>query len=259
MPTTLLQLTDTHLLGEPDDTLLGVAPGPALATVVEAARQESPDAVLVTGDLSQDGSAASYAALADALQPLGVPCYGIPGNHDHAERLDRMTHRPPFRPERSVDLGGWRILLLNSQVPGETHGRLSIGSLGWLAQTLLRRPETPTVLALHHPPVPSGTAWLDPLCLHDSAPLLDLVAASPQVRLVLCGHVHQALERRHAQARILATPATCFQFAPGATDFTLGEEPAGYRRLTLFDDGTLSTNVVRVCHNLAVDLPASGY
>jgi Icc protein len=259
MPFTLAQLSDPHLVADPAGAPLGYPVREALGTVVAATAQDAPGAALVTGDLSQDGTPASYAALGEALRPLEAPCYAVPGNHDDSKAMRAALSEEPFRASRSFEAGGWRALLLDSPVAGETHGRLSGGALAELGEALAARPETPTLLGLHHPPVPPGSAWLDPLGLHDPGPFLETIAAHEQVRLVLFGHIHQVLDRCHAQARLLGCPATCFQFRPGAKEFALDPERApGYRRVELFRDGTFTTSVERLSRAYALDTDASG-
>ncbi len=259
MPLHLLQLTDLHVLADEAGTVLGCAPRPALRAVLAAARPQPADVVLLTGDLSQDGSARSYAALGPLLRPLGAPCYWMPGNHDAPRVMARALAAAPFRADRSFAAGGWRFLLLDSTVPGETHGRLSSAALGWLSGELAAHAHVPTLIALHHPPVPPGAAWLGPLGLRRPGALLDLVAAHPHVRLVLFGHIHQELHARHAQAHLYACPPTCFQFEPHAETFAIGRAPAGYRRLQLFPDGSFTTAVEHVPHAFAANPEAAGY
>lgn len=259
MPFTLAQLSDMHLLADPAGTALGCPVREALCSVIEAARRDAPDAVLLTGDLSQDGTPASYAALGALLAPLGAPSYALPGNHDDKEAMRAALAEAPFQPACAFAAGGWRVLLLDSAVPGETHGCLPEDALAELATTLDAHPRTPTLVALHHPPKPPGAAWLDPLGLRQPGPFLDLVEAHAQVRLVLFGHIHQEMDARHAQARLLSCPSTCFQFKPHAQEFALDDRPAGYRHVELFPDGRFSTRVERVERTYPLDTDASGY
>jgi Icc protein len=260
MSFTLTQISDSHLLADPAGTVLECPVRDGLDSVVARAALDAPDAVLVTGDLSQDATAASYTAVREALRPLGAPCYATPGNHDDAEVMRAALADEPFRPVRSFAAGDWRVLLLDSAVPGEVHGRLSKRALAQMKRSLAAYPQTPTLVALHHPPRPPGAAWLDPLGLHDPGPFLDLVEAHSQVRLVLFGHIHQEMETRHAQARLLGCPATCFQFEPHAETFALDpRRPAGYRRVELSPDGSFTTRVERVECTYTLDMDAPGY
>lgn len=80
MPLRLVQITDTHLFADPSDTLKGVATQASLDTVIDTCRIEhpTPDLILLTGDLSQDGSNATYRRIAHACEPLPPPCSPSP-------------------------------------------------------------------------------------------------------------------------------------------------------------------------------------
>ena len=73
----LVQLSDSHLFAEAGGKLLGMDTCDSLRQVIEQMQQEQPDIdlILATGDLSQDGSQASYErfrSLTDSLRDLGA-------------------------------------------------------------------------------------------------------------------------------------------------------------------------------------------
>jgi len=262
MPLHVVQLTDTHLLAEPDGVMLGIPLRDSLRRVVEAIRQADsapPDLALVTGDLSQDGSPASYEAVGRLLAPLGVPCYGLPGNHDAKPALHAALAQPPFRPHCVFEAGGWRFVLLDSAVPGAVHGAFSEASLDALDATLSARPEVPTLVALHHGPFPVGAAWLDPINLRDPEGFRQVIAQHSHVQLVLFGHIHQAAEAQWGTTQLYGCPSTGFQFAPQTDEFTVDDVPPGYRRVTLHADGTFATALHRVSVPFTPDPQATGY
>lgn len=259
MPLDLLQLSDPHLVADPDGTLMGVPLRDSLRHVIDVAQSEDPNLVLVTGDLSHDGSAASYAAVGKELEPLGAPCLGLPGNHDDSDTLGEALARPPFRRDRTFTAGGWRLVLLDSSVAGAEYGRLSDAAIEGLDAELSAHPNRPTLIALHHSPVPVGSAWLDPINLREPEDVRDVVEAHPQVRVVLFGHVHQAVEARWGDVELLGCPSTCFQFTPNRDTFALDSVSPGYRTLTLHEDGIVETTVHRVSVPYTVDATATGY
>ena len=103
-----------------------------------------------------------------------------------------------------------------------------------------------TLICMHHPPVPMGSAWLDNPGLRNAEPFLQLVRRHSQVRAVLWGHVHQASDRYVDRVRFMSTPSTCAQFLPDSDEFRVDARPPGMRWLTLNPDGGLTTEVVRV-------------
>ena len=190
------------------------------------ALQPRVDAVLITGDLTNDGDAAVWAELMDMLARLEAPIYPLPGNHD-----DRELMRAAFAPRRlfraagplrfAVDLAPLRLVGLDSVVPGDPAGRLGPEQLAWLDATLGEASETPTLVALHHPPFRTGVDHMDAMMLEDGDALAEVIGRHAQVERVLCGHVHRAVQCRYA--------ATLGQIAPGtaqAVQLALAGEPS---------------------------------
>ncbi len=259
MPLHVLQLTDTHLTAEASGRLLGLPPHDTLRRVVAAAQVKVPDLVLHTGDLAQESTPEAYTALGRLLRPLDAPCYWTPGNHDVEAVMGAALTGAPFRPHRSFHAGGWRFLLLNSSVPGEVHGHLGPRTLDWLDAQLAAHPDAPTCLALHHAPLSIEAAWLNPINLRNSDALRARVDAHPQVKLVIFGHIHQALNARWDYATLYSGPSTCFQFAPDTDTFALDDAAPGYRMLTLHPDGSFATEVGRVAVPFTPNADATGY
>ncbi len=256
---TVVQITDPHLFAEADECLLGWPTRPSFERVLAAALAEDPDLLLLTGDVSQDGSKASYRAAASLVRAAGVPCGWVPGNHDDAAAMKPVLTGPPFLDGPVIDVGAWRFVLVDSHIPGEVSGEIGPGQRLEIERAITSEPSRPVCLVLHHPPLATGSGWLDPLGLRDADALLALVNRHRNVRLVLFGHVHQEVDARHGEARLLACPSTCIQFAPRSADFALGNEPPGYRVLRLTDDGRVDTAVVRVALDYAPHGTPAGY
>lgn len=259
MAVDLLQITDMHLLADPADTLLGMPPRATFREVVEQAGTNRWDLALLTGDLSQDGTPAAYEAIRETVAPVDAPCYWVPGNHDRLPVMKRTLNGLPFRSDRAFAAGGWRVVMLDTALPEHTHGALSEGELAFLERTLTAHPETPTLIAMHHSPVPVGSAWLDPINLRDPGPFREIVEAHPQVRLALFGHVHQAVEAQWGDTHLYGCPSTCFQFAPKSDEFALDDVDPGFRRVTLDEDGSFDVSVRRVAVSHTPNMDTDGY
>lgn len=244
-PTRLLQITDTHLRAEPGARMKGMDTNASLLAVLEAARREAPDGVLLTGDLVHDGSAQGYRRLAAHVERLGAPAWAIPGNHDDPQALARELGDCGFGGRPLLRLGEWDILLLSSYLPGEIAGALDTDTLERLDADLAAS-GLPAMIALHHPPVPVGSPWMDAMGLRDPEAFWAVVDRHPRVRAVVWGHAHQAFEHRRGAVRLLGTPSTCVQFTPGSTRYVPDPAPPGYRVIDLHGDGALDTRVVRV-------------
>ncbi len=253
----VLHLTDIHLFADPARRWGQAHPAAALEQVLDAivADEWRPDLALVTGDLSDDGSDAAYEQLRDALAVLKVPAYVVPGNHDAAEPMRRAFAAGPVRWVRSAEVGAWRIVALDSQLVGEARGSLGPEELTALATTLREGDGRPTLVILHHPIAPVCPM---PSCqLNDADELFTACGGYPNVKAALAGHVHCADDRVLHGVRSLVTPSTCLQ-AEHPTQALSGPEPPflevhaisasrrGYRKLDLFADGRIETEVVWV-------------
>ncbi|MEB3359126.1 MAG: 3',5'-cyclic-AMP phosphodiesterase [Synechococcales bacterium] len=251
----IAQITDTHLFADPRQTSKGIPTNESFATVLAHLRQmpRLPDVLLLTGDLSQDETPESYRLLWEAIAPLQIPTYWIPGNHDDPRWMGEILDRPPFSLEKRVKIGNWTLLLLDSQVLGAVHGFLSDASLEWLDQQLQVTDTRPALIALHHPPLSVGSAWMDGISLENQAAFQEILHRHPGVRAVICGHIHQELDEVRQGIRYLATPSTCVQFVPKSQEFAIdGDRFPGFRLLTLHDAGDLTTEVIRVPYHPAI-------
>ncbi len=240
----LIQITDCHLHADPEARSRIGVPHRQLARVVAAAASLRPDLVLLTGDVSEDRTAGSYAQAERLLAPLDCPWVWLPGNHDEP---GLMADRRPFH--EAVDLGERRLLLLDTQRLGQEAGELGEARLAAFASRLAED-ERPTLVAMHHPPVAVGSAWMDALGLTDAEAFWDTLAVHPNVEAVLCGHIHQAFVGHGPEAAgrvpVYGCPSTSDQFLPGSEDFALDEASRpGFRVVDLEREG-FSTWVERV-------------
>jgi 3',5'-cyclic AMP phosphodiesterase CpdA len=211
-PAVLVQLSDLHLRAGED----GAGPARRLEQAVRCvfALAPRPDAVLLSGDLADVPSSAAYERAHELLAPLGLPLHAIPGNHDDR---DLLRHRfgpapaPTGAPVRfAVNCGRLRLVGCDSTRPGSEGGALGDEQLGWLEQTLAGEPNTPTLLALHHPPVLTGVRSMDAIALAgpDRISLEALLGRHPQVQAITCGHVHTAMITHFAARPLLVCPST---------------------------------------------------
>ncbi|MBV4480254.1 3',5'-cyclic-AMP phosphodiesterase [Pseudomonas khavaziana] len=257
----LVQLSDSHLFAEEGTALLGMNTRASLQRVIELVREQQPriDLVLATGDLSQDGTLESYQQFRDMTRAIGAPARWIPGNHDEPQIMAQAAvHSDLLEPV--VDIGNWRITLLDSAVPGSVPGYLQDQQLQLLAQALSEAPNRHHLVCLHHHPVSIGCAWMEPIGLRNPEALFAVLDRFPQARALLWGHVHQEIDRECNGLRLLASPSTCIQFAPGSEDFQVSEQAPGYRWLRLHADGRLETGVERLRDfAFTVDYGSNGY
>jgi len=260
-PLRLVQITDCHLGAEPGSRLLNIDTDDSLAAAAELVRRQQPqiDALLMTGDLTDSGAAQAYRRVLAATAGLAPIERWLPGNHDSAATM-RSVLGADARLQRTLELGDWLIVTLDSAVPGEIGGRLNDVELAALRGSLQSAPLRHALICVHHPVVPVGCAWVDPQTISNAAEFWAEIGSFPQVRAVLSGHVHQAFDAQWNGVRVLTTPSTCVQFTPASAEFQVDNIAPGYRWLDLHADGHIETGVERVTgREFHVDLSASGY
>ncbi len=258
----IVQFTDMHLYADTHRDLLGVPTEQSfLDTVLQARRDHWPvDMVLATGDLVHDHDPVGYRRLRMHLAALAAPVYCLPGNHDDPALMRVHLCDASVQVSKSVDRGVWRIVLLDSTVPGSDGGHLAATELAKLEELLSSAADRHVLVCLHHNPVPVGSPWLDTMMVDNAAEFFAVLDRHPAVRAVLWGHVHQAYDQVRNGVRLLASPSTCIQFQPQSKGFALDEAPPGYRWLELHDSGAIETGVERLANYTAtLDRNSGGY
>lgn len=215
---TLLHISDTHLLAGGRALAGRFDTAANLSRTLEAAEATGvrPDAIVFTGDLTDLGEPEAYIALREAVDPvaerMGAPVVWVAGNHDErtAMRRDLLGLEATEEAITGVwDLGGLRLIALDSTVPGWHHGDLDAAQLDWLGEMLAEPAPLGTVLALHHPPLPSHVPLFDILELRDQDRLARLVEGS-DVRAILAGHLHYSTGGTFAGVPVSVAAATCY-------------------------------------------------
>lgn len=259
----LLQITDTHLFASKQETLLGVNTWESYQAVLLAiqSQQREYDLIIATGDLAQDHSANAYHHFAEGIAEFDAPCVWLPGNHDFQPAMYSALFDAGISSARRVLAGEhWHIILLDSQVFGVPHGELSDYQLEWLELQLKLEPNRHTLLLLHHHPLAAGCSWLDQHSLRNAPALNEILNRYSQVKVLLCGHIHQEMDCDWNGRRLLATPSTCIQFKPHCANFTLDTATPGWRWLTLNPDGAIATEVCRLPDaRFSPDTASEGY
>jgi Icc protein len=249
-PVRILQLSDTHLFADPDQLQGGVNVRDRLTRTLAAMQPWAAhaQALLHTGDLVHDESPAGYDDLAGQLTALGLPGRVIPGNHDDPRAMARAFAGPLITTERRLVVGDWTVIMLNTQIPGAVPGALSDDELAALDEAIETLTTHHALVAMHHPPMPVGTPWLDAIALQRPAALQARIEAEPRIRGVLVGHIHHPVDQRWCGRRVISAPSTAVDFCPGAADFTRGDAPPGFRWLDLGPAGDIDTGVVWADH-----------
>ncbi len=252
---TIVHLSDTHLLagnvplGGRYDTAANL--GHTLDAVERLGIRA--DAIVFTGDLTDLGEPEAYAALRRAVEPvaerLGAPVIWVAGNHDErpAMRRDLLDLEPSEDAVTGVwDLGGLRLIALDTTVPGWHHGDLDDEQLTWLQEVLSTPAPLGTVLAMHHPPLPSHIPLFDILELRDQGRLAEVLAGT-DVRAILAGHLHHSTSGTFAGIPVSVAAATCYtmDLARPAVEVNGMDAGQSFHLVHVYDD-TITNAVVPV-------------
>lgn len=262
LPVRILQITDCHLHADPNWTLAGINTQTSFEWVMSLAEQfrESTELLLLTGDLVHDASVAGYTRLKQQIEHFGVPACCLPGNHDVPDTLVAELQEGLVRSPKTVLMGNWVIILLDSTLPDSEGGHLSESELARLQETLQAYPEHHVLIALHHHPVLINSAWMDKMALDNPTPFLKLIEQHKSVKGVVWGHIHQTFESDYRGVRMMGTPSTCIQFIENQDSFGLSTAAPGFRWLELGADGRISSGIERVdALPPGLDLKTAGY
>ena len=224
---TIAHISDTHLLGK-GRPLYGTITGEdnlrqALAQLERLATK--PEAIVFTGDLADLGEPDAYARLRAIVEPaaekLGAQIIWVMGNHDERPEYAKALFdaEPNLEPQdRVYDVNGLRIISFDTTVPGYHHGAMTDAQLNWLTAELATPAKDGTLLALHHPPIPTPLLWaMEMLELHGQDRLKSVIEGT-DVRGILAGHLHYSTHSTFAGIPVSVAAATCYTLALTAKD-----------------------------------------
>lgn len=257
----LLHLSDTHLRAAGSRLFDAVDARERLARAlaVIAASGITPDGIVFTGDLVDLGEGDAYRELRELVEPfaveLGSRVFWVMGNHDDRTQfrrhlLDDRSGLTTAPVDRVDELDGLRLITLDSSVPGAHHGEVTAAQLRWLTEVLATPAPLGTILAMHHPPVPSVLPLAASVELRDQARLASVLRGT-DVRAIIAGHLHYSTFATFAGIPVSVASSTCY-----AQDLTV---PIGGTRP---QDGAQAFNLVHVYDDtvvhsvVAVDAPA---
>lgn len=179
----------------------------------------TPDAVLVSGDLVETGSASEYAFVAEHLHRLPCPVLAVPGNHDSRAPMAAALPGISATIEGGTlciarELGDLRLIGLDTIIPNDVHGELCAARLEWLEGQLSNDRARPALIFMHHPPFETGMPIMDAIGLRDGRDeFAAILKRNPQVQAVVCGHAHRAIAATIAGVPVRLAPSSSHQFA----------------------------------------------
>ncbi len=244
---TIAHISDTHFLADGAPLYGSVTTELNLRRALDQLQASGvrPEALVFTGDLADLGEPDAYRRLRAIVEPvaesLGAQVVWVMGNHDErlqysAELFDVEATEAPQ--DRVHDVGGLRIISLDTTVPGWHHGELTDQQLAWLADELATSAPHGTLIAVHHPPLPTPLLWaMEMLELHGQSRLADVVRGT-DVRGILGGHLHYTTHGRFAGIPVSVAAATCYtmDLADGAKLLSGVDANQAFNIVSLYDD-----------------------
>ena len=225
----LIQISDCHI----DDLVesMGVDTHANLTSVISVVAKHNCDALLITGDLTHNGTLNSYQLLQKMLIPIKSDIVVLSGNHDQIDNLNQVFSK---QLASKFSLGDWEIIIIDSTQASKTSGYVSKQALDQLDQDLQDSKAKYNIIALHHPIVSMQSNWDDSLSLENADELFNVMNKYPKIKAVLWGHAHQASEFNNNDVVLISCPSTALQFD--------NETRIGFNHYILHDDGKLEYN-----------------
>ncbi len=242
---TVVHLSDTHFLADRAALFGQVDTDRGLAKALDRLRTEidRADLVVVTGDVADLGEPDAYDRIAATVEPavaaLGAELLWVMGNHDErpafSARLWGAESADPL--DRALMIGGLRVIALDSTVPGYHHGELDDDQLSWLAAVLAEPAPDGTVLALHHPPLPTRVKIMGLVELREATRLAEVITGT-DVRAILAGHLHYSTFGTFAGVPVSVAAASCYTIdpLPGGREFVGVDTNHAFSLVDVFGD-----------------------
>jgi Icc protein len=184
----------------------------------------------------------------------------ISGNHDDVELQQQYLVGGSITPLKRIVFKHWQLILLNSKIEGEVFGEICQTQLAQIKQAAQEYPDHHLMLVMHHHPILMASAWIDCHRLLNYQELWQMIGSIKQVKSIIFGHVHQAVDVTQQGVRVLGVPSTSIQFTPHVEHFDVDSLQPGFRHLELLANGQINTRVHRVkAGKFVPQFDAAGY
>jgi len=227
MTNSFIQISDCHI--DDDKMVMGVDSQANLDAIVNNISSHYYDALIISGDLTHNGTLKSYQKLQNILIPIKSKIYVLPGNHDDFSNLSQIFNESYLR---NLVIGCWEVIIVDSVQVGKVSGRLSNQQLLSLSQQISSSSAKYIVLCLHHPPVSMQSSWNDELSLENPEDFFDVIDQFDNIKAVIWGHSHQSSEFNRKGVKLFSCPSTTLQFN--------GQMGIGYNHYTVNEDGEIN-------------------
>ncbi len=243
---TLAQISDSHLFADSNGLHHQANVYQNLKNVLLAIKkQPSIDAIIFTGDLTQDHSEASYQLFVTAFKSceISLPVYYLAGNHDEPKLLTRYLSCAPFCQDKLIEFNQWQVLLVESK--SATPAGVFSKAQADIAAAVIDPIKT-QLLLMHHHAVDVGF-FIDHHGLINKTEFQQFLSAYPSIKAIGCGHIHRALtlpvNLPERTLSLYTCPATSIQFDIHSATAKSSGQPPGYRLYNLADNGMITSQV----------------
>jgi len=250
----IVQFTDTHLIPTKNGKLYGIDTYASLRLAFTKAMDlaQRPDAVFVTGDLTEDGARETYLRFKEIFEDSKLPVFVTPGNHDSIEVMKEVFAEGNIKVAFHAVFGEWVGIFLNSQAAGKAHGVITGDDMSAMEKVLSSAKGKSAVISFHHPP---GSSCPAAGCkLKNADELAEFLRPYPEVKLILAGHLHMDVDQEYGNLRVLTSPSTFAQCVhphveqnANLEDFwashRLDHSRQGFRIVDFFSSGIFSTEL----------------
>lgn len=236
----IVQISDTHLFGDKHRKINGSNSYSNLKHVLSHVLKlkEKPELIVVSGDLSQDCTFESYQHIANIFNNSGIKYFLFPGNHDDVTVINKVFdfNWTKDSVDYSFEHNGWFYYVIDTSHYPNDGGEISKEQLVKFENKIKQNNNKPTIVFMHHHPVPINSSWMDNMILNEADNVNKIIKQNSQIKAVLFGHIHQVFEKTINGTFYGSAPSTSFQVLPNCQMFALEKLTPGYRLIELNGD-----------------------
>ena len=231
MANSFIQISDSHI--DDEKIVWGADSKKNLSSIVKSITSRNYDALIISGDLTHNGSSSSYAIFKEIIEPISANLAIVAGNHDNKSNLSSAFSQNYLT---KLTIADWEIISIDSVQDNKTSGFLRKDELKLLTENILSSTKKFIVLCLHHPPISMNSNWDDQKSLENPDDFFNTIDKFSNIKAVIWGHAHQGSEFNRNDVKLFSCPSTTLQFN--------GPEMIGYNHFNLSDEGEINCETV---------------
>ena len=231
MANSFIQISDSHI--DDEKIVWGADSKKNLSSIVKSITSRNYDALIISGDLTHNGSSSSYAIFKEIIEPISANLAIVAGNHDNKSNLSSAFSQNYLT---KLTIADWEIISIDSVQDNKTSGFLRKDELKLLTEKILSSTKKFIVLCLHHPPISMESNWDDQKSLENPDDFFNTIDKFSNIKAVIWGHAHQGSEFNRNDVKLFSCPSTTLQFN--------GPEMIGYNHFNLSDEGEINCETV---------------